>query len=66
MDGQLNDQHKNTTAYGWMDRELNGWHWQLTINRCMEVELNDQHKNTTAYGWMDRELNGWHRQNETK
>ena len=26
MDGELNDQHNNTTPDGWTDRELNGRH----------------------------------------
>ena len=28
MDGELNDQHKNTTPDGWTHRELNGQHRQ--------------------------------------
>ena len=24
MDRELNDQHKNATPYGWIERELNG------------------------------------------
>ena len=45
MDGELSDQHKNTTQEGWTDRELNDWHKITTPDGWTDRELNGQHKN---------------------
>ena len=44
MDGELNDQHKNTTPDRWTDREFFWSAPEKTINRWMDGELNEQHK----------------------
>ena len=76
MDGQLNDQHKNTTPDGWTDRELYGQNSKITLDTFIYGDLNDQHKKNqmdewiaivmvgtkiTPSKWMDRELNDQHK-----
>ena len=51
MDGELNDQHKNTTPYGWTYRELNCWHKNnpkssqvIFIHKPLQVKVTNAQK----------------------